>query len=89
MFSSKMREISYNFLRSFMLKAIRPYELECVHFSDDILCPNIIALLLLSKKLLFRVVMTVYFKTIFEGYHLKIKLLKKRHNFYFPAKCNN
>ena len=26
MFSSKMREISYNFLRSFMLKAIRPYD---------------------------------------------------------------
>ena len=36
-----------------------------------------------------RVVMTVYFTTIFEGYHLKIKLLKKSHNFYFPAKCNN
>ena len=36
-----------------------------------------------------RVVMTVYFTTIFEGYHLKIKLLKKIHNFYFPAKCNN
>ena len=28
-----------------------------------------------------RVVMTVYFTTIFEGYHLKIKLLKKSHNF--------
>ena len=37
----------------------------------------------------FRVVMTVYFTIIFEGYHLKIKLLKKSHNFYFPAKCNN
>ena len=37
----------------------------------------------------FRVVMTVYFTTIFEGYHLKIKLLKKSCNFYFPAKCNN
>ena len=33
--------------------------------------------------------MTVYFTTIFEGYHLKIKLLKKIHNFHFPAKCNN
>ena len=33
--------------------------------------------------------MTVYFTTIFEGYHLKIKLLKKSCNFYFPAKCNN
>ena len=30
--------------------------------------------------------MTVYFTTIFEGYHLRIKLLKKYHNFKFPAK---
>jgi len=36
-----------------------------------------------------RVVMMVYFKTNFEGYHLKIKLLKKSNNFYFPAKCND
>ena len=36
-----------------------------------------------------RVVMTVYFTNIFEGYHLKIKLLKKSCNFHFPAKCNN
>ena len=35
-----------------------------------------------------RVVMTVYFTTIIEGYHLKIKLLKKSRNFYFPANCN-
>ena len=33
-----------------------------------------------------RVVMTVYFTTIFEGYHVKIKLLKKDHNSKFPAK---
>ena len=30
--------------------------------------------------------MTVYFTTIFEGYHLRIKLLIKYHNFKFPAK---
>ena len=42
-----------------------------------------------GKYICFRVVMTVYFTTIFEGYHLKIKLLKKSRNFYFPAKCNN
>ena len=35
-----------------------------------------------------RVVMTVHFTLISEGYHLKIKLLKKIHNFHFPAKCN-
>ena len=28
--------------------------------------------------------MTVYFTTIFEGYHLKIKLLKKVTIFIFP-----
>ena len=33
-----------------------------------------------------RVVMKVYFTNKFEGYHLKIKLLKKIYNFEFPAK---
>ena len=35
------------------LTAWNSMKLESVHFSDDILCPNIIALLLLSKKFLF------------------------------------
>ena len=52
--------------------------------------PKLVLEIILWKKLSeSRVVMTVYFTTIFEGYHLKIKLLKKSRNFHFPAKCNN
>ena len=43
----------------------------------------------LSNFLICRVVMTVYFTFTSKRYHLKVKLLKKIHNFYFPAKCNN